>query len=502
MFRCLAEDLCIHPEDVCDGHVHCRLAMDDEKYCTQKSLQALGKSVGKHKHLAASPNPYHTRVLNLQYKNIQQIDPDDILLDSLVIVIYLDHNVITIVPALAFRSYPRLQYLHLSHNEIERLLPFAFESVSSLQILELSYNKMAALSSNSFDGSMSIRSLDLSYNFLIHIDETLFVHFGSIGIVYHTDALVCCMVPSDVSCEVDGPADQCYDLLLHPYLTYTVCGVGTVHLVSNAIAVLVHLIDHKNVLLLTLPLSDALFACHLLIIAASDMFYRNVFSFYAYTWTESVPCYISMLAFFLSFQQGLFTILLVMVHTYTLIGFPFRHSLHRRIIYVGAVVWLLAVLQLAVVVFVVSIWDTQLVAYNHLCQLPSLPAFMDYPLNISLCVVYGLCVLAVCAIVCGIVRLVKQSMKQVSAHSARTNVKVKVMKKSVVVVIVNAIGFVSVLITEGLVRSGVKVEPRILLLLTITVMSINKLCNPWLYSLSMIQNMIGGKKKTQQKKKP
>ena len=38
MFRCVQEQVCIHPRDVCDGKIHCQLSLDDEKYCNSKIL--------------------------------------------------------------------------------------------------------------------------------------------------------------------------------------------------------------------------------------------------------------------------------------------------------------------------------------------------------------------------------------------------------------------------------------------------------------------------------
>ena len=44
--------------------------------------------------------------------------------------------------------------------------------------------------------------------------------------------------------------------------------------------------------------------------------------------------------------------------------------------------------------------------------------------------------------------------------------------------IVNMIGFTSVLITEGFLRGGFEVEIRTLLVLDVSGMSVSKVCNP------------------------
>ena len=39
MFRCVTEQVCIHPQDACDGKIHCTVSLDDEKHCRTKIVE-------------------------------------------------------------------------------------------------------------------------------------------------------------------------------------------------------------------------------------------------------------------------------------------------------------------------------------------------------------------------------------------------------------------------------------------------------------------------------
>jgi hypothetical protein len=495
MFRCLAENVCISPAHVCDGHVHCSVAMEDEKYCPHNT--GSGITAGQHGiNLIEAVDPLYTRILNMQYHNIQEIHQDDTLFDSLVLVIYLDHNNILSISSLVFASFPRLLYLYLSHNIIHSF-SFPYRSVAKLQLLDLSHNKLTSLSRKDFEGVQSIVSLDISHNHITNVDEVFFHALGMLESIYHNDVSVCCMVPPTVKCEVRTHFPlQCPDLLIGSYFTYIPFAVGIGQLGPNAVAMFAHLIVNKNMLMVNLALSDALFGIHLLILSISDMFYRNRFAFYAYSWPGSDACLLSMLAVFLSSQQSLLTLLLIMCHTCTLIACPFNKRLHRRLSYGGVLVWLVAALQLAALLLMAYLRQLHFHAYHNLCHLPTLtPTALEQPLNVLLAIVYGLCLFALCSVTCIIAHLVTQSNINIPMHKSSHNVKVRVMKKAIAVVVVNVISFTSLMITEGLVRSGFHIDMQVLQWLSVTVMSASKLCNPWIYAVPFLKTTRSGKRK-------
>jgi hypothetical protein len=416
----------------------------------------------------------------------------------LVIVLHLEHNAIQVVPTLSFSGYPRLRFLFLAHNKIERLLAFAFQSLSGLRVVDLSHNRLVTLPVSALGELVSISSLDVSHNPLKSIEEAFVARLlGSLEVVYQTDAALCCMVGPRVRCGLEQQRPPCHELLLAPPFTYAIAALAALQLAPNVLSIVLQIIEHKNLLLLNLALVDALFAVHLFILAASDLLYRHRFSFYVYTWPESVPCFFSMLAFVLSFQQSLLSLLLVMCHTCTIIGSPFEKSLHRRIVHVGlGVMWLIPVTGLALLALGASEWGVRVSARNQLCQTPSLhPLSLDRALKVTLLAVYSVSLIALIAVAACIVFLVRRSIRHMggTVHGKRTDVKVRVARKCVTVTAVNVCALTSVLVTEGMVHAGWHVEMKTCLLLSITIMSLNKLCNPWFYSLTTLQSKLHAK---------
>jgi hypothetical protein len=86
-------------------------------------------------------------------------------------------------------------------------------------------------------------------------------------------------------------------------------------------------------------------------------------------------------------------------------------------------------------------------------------------------------------------------VKRAPAQKTRSNVKLQVMKKSIIVMVVNVLSFSTVLVVEGLQRTGYRVDSTILLAVTISVMSVSKFCNPWIYTVRLIMAMVSTDKR-------
>ena len=142
MFCCTQEQLCILPQDVCDGKIHCTLPQDDEKYCNDKVLKECSNCTDFPKRLQMTSLLGHTyvRVMSLQHSEIRELVSTIVSTHTSFIVMDLGNNLIAIVPSFELHWFQYLQYIFLNHNHIQHIANSAFISIGKLRVLDLSSN--------------------------------------------------------------------------------------------------------------------------------------------------------------------------------------------------------------------------------------------------------------------------------------------------------------------------------------------------------------------------
>ena len=488
MFRCVQEQVCIPPQNVCNGKIHCQLSLDDEKYCEDKLLTKCKSCSHGSKVLHMSPLVEYTyvRVLFLRDNEIEELISNTVTTYTSIIVIELSHNLITVLPSFGFHCFPYLQYIFLDHNCIHTLLPSAFMNVGKLRILDLSNNVLSTLSIDHFEGLLTINSLHISNNQLLTIEETFFVEYHILSSVIVSDSFICCMISSHVTCTMEqkNPSASCNDLFLHPALTYTVLVIAFIILSSNISAAYILLTSTKNSLIINLSVSDAQFGWYLGILAASDFYYRDRFSSYVKLWPSDVPCYIAMLAFFVSFQQSVFCLILISGHACILIVFPFKKQSYKYFIWGIFLSWMVVAIQLLVVICLQYTNGITIVSSHPFCQSPVLSSSIMIPFISSSCLIYVSLMLCFCACFFWAIHLINRRDKILKTTSkSKKNLKRMMIRKSISVSVINLLSLSSVVIVECLMMAGVHIDDVLLSSVTLAIMSLSKLCNPWIYAL-------------------
>ncbi|KAM3611721.1 uncharacterized protein V6R79_023128 [Siganus canaliculatus] len=109
--------------------------------------------------------------LSLRYNELLVLLPYQFAHLNQLIWLYLDHNAIHAVDALAFHGVRRLKELILSSNKIAHLHNHTFSAVPNLRNLDLSYNQLQALQPGHFYGLRKLQNLHLRSNGLklIHL---------------------------------------------------------------------------------------------------------------------------------------------------------------------------------------------------------------------------------------------------------------------------------------------------------------------------------------------
>ncbi|KAM7017930.1 leucine-rich repeat transmembrane neuronal protein 4 [Tautogolabrus adspersus] len=118
--------------------------------------------------------------LSLRYNNLLVLLPYQFAHLNQLIWLYLDHNSIHTIDALAFQGVRRLKELILSSNKISHLHNNTFSAVPNLRNLDLSYNQLQSLQPGHFYGLRKLQNLHLRSNGLKQISLRTFLECRSL----------------------------------------------------------------------------------------------------------------------------------------------------------------------------------------------------------------------------------------------------------------------------------------------------------------------------------
>ncbi|XP_070820757.1 leucine-rich repeat transmembrane neuronal protein 4-like [Chaetodon trifascialis] len=118
--------------------------------------------------------------LSLRYNNLMVLLPYQFAHLNQLIWLYLDHNAINAIDALAFHGVRRLKELILSSNKISHLHNNTFSAIPNLRNLDLSYNQLQFLQPGHFYGLRKLQNLHLRSNGLKQIIVRTFLECRSL----------------------------------------------------------------------------------------------------------------------------------------------------------------------------------------------------------------------------------------------------------------------------------------------------------------------------------
>ena len=180
LLRCRYDNVCVHPSDICDGHQHCLMSGDDERFCNitmcptrctchGSAIRCYGKipdlqSFSPYFRYIMFSEMYVSPKCQLQYfEDLLQL----YIVDSKFHRGYLDQNM--------FIHLISLQTLVLYRNNIQFIQNGTFADLIRLQHLDVTRNRIKALKPFNFQGLLLISALDFSYQLLIAVEKFTFV---------------------------------------------------------------------------------------------------------------------------------------------------------------------------------------------------------------------------------------------------------------------------------------------------------------------------------------
>ena len=185
LLRCRYDNVCVHPSDICDGHQHCLMSGDDERFCniTMCPTKCIcqGSAIRCQEEFPATltSEPYfryamlrdmyiHSKYQLQYFKALSQLHILDSLFDGKMLKDELLHHLIA------------LQILVLSRNDIQFIKPGIFKRLTILRHLDLTGNLIISLRTSNFLGLQLINIIDLSRQKIQLVEEFTFIGLNSL----------------------------------------------------------------------------------------------------------------------------------------------------------------------------------------------------------------------------------------------------------------------------------------------------------------------------------
>ena len=180
LLRCKVENVCVHPDNICDGVIHCVYSGDDERYCDVGSCLESCMCVnctliceGTH---VLSLKTLPAYLCSIQIRNSKFALQMEMFANFINLVhvslsnVILQHNIFHL-PKRLFTGTFSLRYLDISRCHLTFIDTNSFSDLIALYILNLGKNKIHTIQTNAFNGLHSLEKLDMSHNKLQFIFE-------------------------------------------------------------------------------------------------------------------------------------------------------------------------------------------------------------------------------------------------------------------------------------------------------------------------------------------
>ena len=351
ILRCKNDELCVHPNQVCDGVAHCPKSEDDERICGSwwcpTSCICIGNVVHCSKYLP-NINDFNTNTKGLIFRSllvsssyvlfkISKVVHVDLttsqfkdatiqsdLLNSLqnLQVLLLRYCKLKLIMKHAFQDLKKIQLLdvhgnsfhhldvdiwntfvilpdlHFDGNSIRVIEPFSFVGLLEVRMLNFSNNQIAKLHEHTFHGLPKLIFLDITHNPIIHIDISTFRELDASIIVSYS--VICCYINSQHNCinrmslHPFNHNKECKTILPSQFAHKGNGYVGTILLLFIIGAIIYNYKLSKQeaqMLLMThLYLTDALFVIYVIGMSIISSLNSNNYFYITTLWDQAYLC--------------------------------------------------------------------------------------------------------------------------------------------------------------------------------------------------------------------
>ena len=393
LLRCVLDGLCIHPSNIGDGSVNCKLSGDDEveyqhfqcpSYCDCR-----GRSATCAGHMLLQPISWNWPVNSLNYSKtgirlspnfierlpksllsldlsrndirnvtpliglsnllyfyindnqVTSIDREAFKYSTSILLLNLVRNPVVLIASYSFLPLHKLSSLDLNHLHLQELSHFTFAGLDKCLSLNLSNNRLRELQWGMFEGLTNLRVLDIRRNNLVVITSVITKALPRIKVVHLDNIQFCCLFEKATTCygaTVYGD-ESCDYLIPNTMARYVGWITATLSLILNLGSFVCWRkrgdISVIAVAVCGLNSSDLLMGVSLFLVLFMDFQSRGAFvAQYSATWRETCQCLLASYLSVISYQLSMTFLAIIYFFRLYAIRFPFkvkRNKPYRKI---------------------------------------------------------------------------------------------------------------------------------------------------------------------------
>ena len=349
----------------------------------------------------------------------------------------------------AFSGLDSLLHFQLSGLHIKKMSqrPFATLNLTELKI----YNCLIdAIDEFSF-GGLSVERIYMNSSVIKAFSETMFEGVKGLKLLMTDKYRFCCLRPKTLDEENCFPGkdefSSCDDLIRNEVLRPLVWLIGLFAIFTNVFSIIFRIIKQKaqlkrsyGVFVTNLAVSDCLIGIYLLIIAAADSYFRNIYILHDELWRLSGWCKLAGIFSTISNEASMLFVCLITLDRLLVIKYPlrqFRLSL-RHACMLSILVWTMALVVALLPISLNSLFEDSFYSQSGVC-LP-LPITRARPRGhaYSVGVFIGFNSIAYTLISVGqwsIYREIKLSSKSIAKYRSQTSTDTKVARSLLMVAV-------------------------------------------------------------------
>ena len=249
LLKCKHDNICVHPDFICDQVIHCPTLFDDEKTCetivcpkgchclsnmilcksmyVEELLQLRRASslvllnvLTDLKYMYAFHYLIHIKITSskmtmpLSLKGLDTLRFVNISFNNISLwtntmfhrlyslkTLDVSHNIFTTITHLIFSDLLSLLNLHITNCHLQRIEACSFCSLAELKYLNMEHNSIKILNSEVFNGLQSVQYISLVENNFEYLHTKVFNRLTKLVTIETNDANVCCFMRKRSVCK-------------------------------------------------------------------------------------------------------------------------------------------------------------------------------------------------------------------------------------------------------------------------------------------------------------